>query len=141
MVRTAKLLLFLVLNGLGAMISVWAEDSTTGGGLLGYWLCESGDCPDEAIELADNDGGHTYNSWLHDRPSAVDGQWTLNGARLVISCCEDVEYTYNVIEVGEERLVLQDADTPSEEIILHRPAAAGRREESAAAPSSQAAAP
>ncbi len=130
MVRTAKLHLCVVLGGLVALSPVWADDLQADG-LLGYWQCESGDCPDEAIELADNDGVHTYNSWLHDRPSAVDGRWRLIGSRLSISCCEDVEYDYMVVEIGEERLVLTDADSPGEEIILHRPPSAGRRDEAA----------
>lgn len=132
MLRTVQLLLFFAVSGGLLAGQAWADDAAANSGLLGYWLCESGDCPDEAIELADNDGVQTYNSWLHDRPSAVDGRWTLDGARLVIQCCEDVEYAYNVVEVGEERLVLQDADSPSEQIILHRPPAAGRRDETSA---------
>lgn len=129
MLRTTRLIVFMCLCAGCAASPAWADDTLDNSGLLGYWLCESGDCPDEAIELADNDGVQTYNSWLHDRPSAVDGRWTLDGTRLVIHCCEDVEYAYNVVEIGEERLVLQDAESPGDEIILHRPPAAGRRDE------------
>lgn len=132
MMRRAK---FLVCASLGALLAVsaaGADEAAPANGLLGYWLCENGDCPDEAIELADNDGVQTYNSWLHDRPSAVDGRWALNGARLTISCCEDIEYVYDVVQVDEERLVLQDADGPGDQIILHRPPSAGRRDDSAA---------
>ena len=137
MLQTAKPWVLMLLGAMAAPSPVWADDAGTNNGLLGYWLCESGDCPDEAIELADNDGVQTFNSWLHDRPSAVDGRWTLDGTRLVIHCCEDVEYAYDVVEVGEERLVLQDADTPDEHIVLHRPPAAGRRDEAATAAAAQ----
>ena len=134
MMRTAKCLLGVMLGfmAMGVRSPVAAEEQAAANGLLGYWLCESGDCPDEAIELADNDGVKTYNSWLHDRPSAVDGRWSLEGAHLVIRCCEDVEYEYTVVETGEERLVLQDADNPDGQIILHRPPSAGRRDEAGA---------
>ena len=127
--RTANLVLCVMLGTLVALCEARADEEPEAHGVLGYWLCDSGDCPDEAIELADNDGVRTYNSWLHDRPSAVDGRWTLNGARLVITCCEDIEYDYQLVEVGEERLVLRDADEPGENIVLHRPPSAGRRDE------------
>lgn len=55
--------------------------------LPGYWQCDSGGCPDEAVEFALDDGVHTYSSWLHDRPSASDGRWTLQGSTLTITCC------------------------------------------------------
>lgn len=137
MLRTAKLWVLMLLGAMLAPSSVWADEVAADNGLLGYWLCESGDCPDEAIELANNDGVQTFNSWLHDRPSAVDGRWTLDGTRLVIHCCEDIEYAYNVVEIGEERLVLQDADAPDERIVLHRPPVAGRRDEAATAAAPQ----
>jgi len=125
MVRTAKLILPLLLLGLTATPGVGAEEAAPANALLGYWVCESGDCPDEALEFADNDGVHSYNSWLHDHPSAVDGRWSLDGRALAIECCEDIEYHYTVVNVSEDRLVLHDVDTPDEETILRRPPAAG----------------
>lgn len=126
MVRTAKLAVLLALASLVVIADAWADDDMSTAGILGYWLCDSGDCPDEAIEFADNDGVRTYNSWLHDRPSAVDGRWALMGARLTIACCEDIEYQYTVLEVSDERLVLRDVEPPAEDIVLHRPPMAGR---------------
>ncbi len=133
MVRTAKIILPLLLLGLSPAPRAWADEGTLATGLLGYWLCESGDCPDEAVEFAANDGVHTYNSWLHDRPSAVDGRWSLDGTTLAIECCEDIEYHYTVVDVSETRLLLHDVDTPSEETILRRPPSAGTAAENAEA--------
>lgn len=124
MVRTLKRCLVLAI--VAALPCAWADEEASPAGVLGYWLCDSGDCPDEAIEFADNEGVQTYNSWLHDRPSAVDGRWTLAGDKLTINCCEDIEYQYSVVEVSDDRLVLRDIDTPAEDIVLHRPPAAGR---------------
>jgi hypothetical protein len=135
MQRSTKILLPLLLLSLNAAPCVAADDDASAQRLLGYWLCESGDCPDEALEFADNDGVHTYNSWLHDRPSAVDGRWSLEGKALAIECCEDLEYHYTVVDVSDDRLVLQDVDTPSEETVLRRPPPAGR---AADAPAEQA---
>lgn len=129
--RAAELWVCALLGSIAAGAWAATDAPRDANGLLGYWLCESGDCPDEAIELADNDGVKTFNSWLHDRPSAVDGRWYLDGARLVITCCEDIEYDYTLVEVSEERLVLEDADSPDAQIILHRPPSAGRRDDAA----------
>ena len=68
---------------------------------------------------------YTCNSWLHDRPSASDGRWTLRGSMLAITCCKGIEYEYTVVEVNDARLVLRDIDAP-EDIVLLRPPVAGR---------------
>lgn len=126
MLRIEKLLPLLMVLGLLAPLSARAADDELARRLLGYWLCESGDCPDEAIEFANNDGVQTYNSWLHDRPSAVDGRWQLDDKTLAIQCCEDLEYQYTVVDVSADRLVLHDIDTPDEQTVLRRPPPAGR---------------
>ncbi len=126
MPRTVFAFLYLLIAGASIALCAWAEPDTLALGLLGYWQCESGDCPDEAVEFAINDGVYTYNSWLHDRPSASDGRWALHGTTLDISCCEGIEYHYTVIDVNDERLLLRDTDAPEDDVVLLRPPAAGR---------------
>lgn len=109
------LLLFALVDGAAAVAD---EDSDAS--LLGYWECESGDCPDEAVEFTERDGEKVYNAWLHDRPSAVDGRWALDGANLDIQCCEDLEFHYTVVKLVEQRLELREADT-AEAVVMVRP--------------------
>ena len=110
----------MLLAGLSVAPHAWAEPDSVALGVLGYWQCESGDCPDEAIKFALDDGVHTYNSWLHDRPSASDGRWSFKDSTLAITCCEGIEYQYTVIDVNDERLMLRDTDAPENDIILQR---------------------
>lgn len=77
MLGTAKSFLYLLLASLSVAPHAWAEPDSVALVLPGYWQCDSGGCPGEAVEFALDDGVHTYNSWLHDRPSASDGHWTL----------------------------------------------------------------
>ena len=74
MVGTAKSFLYLLLSGLSVAPHAWAAPDSVALGVLGYRQCESGGCPDEAVELALDDGVHIYNFWLHDRPSASHGR-------------------------------------------------------------------
>lgn len=133
MLRPARLVLSLLLTCAVLAPMAWADDADLATRLLGYWLCESGDCPDEALEFANNDGVQTYNSWLHDRPSAVDGRWSLEGSTLAINCCEDLDYQYTVVEASDEQLVLRDIESPGEKTVLRRPPAAGTSGEKPAA--------
>lgn len=79
--------------------------------IIGYWGCESGDCPDEEISFAIEDGIPTYNAWLHERPSASNGSWSLAGGQLKIECCAGLSYEYAIVELNDTRLVLRDVDT------------------------------
>lgn len=108
--------LFLLLALAGARADDEAQAS-----LLGYWECDSGDCPDEAVEVAERDGERVYSSWLHDRPAASDGRWTLDGANLDIQCCEGLEYHYTVVSLDEHRLELREADTAGAVVMTRRP--------------------
>src|SRR5690606_11237025 len=58
-------------------------------------------------------GARTYNSWLHERPSAIDGRWSLKGNRLRMDCCEGLEYDFIVVRITANRLVLREAGTAS----------------------------
>ena len=117
--RACLILLLALAAGVGAQ-----ADDDTGASLLGYWECESGDCPEEAVEFAERDGVQVYNAWLHDRPAASEGRWTLDGARLDIQCCEDLEFHYTVAHLDEQRLELREADT-GEAAVMVRPASVG----------------
>jgi hypothetical protein len=108
-------------------ISAAASGDATSDLLIGSWACESGACPDEEIALSVEDGVRAYNSWLHARPSASDGRWSLTGDRLVIECCEGPDYDYVVVRVTDRELVLRDATTQQEAVLTRigtEPAAA-----------------
>ena len=108
-------------------ISASASGDATSDRLIGSWACESGACPDEEIAFSVEDGVRAYNSWLHARPSASDGRWSLTGDRLVIECCEGPDYDYVVVRVTDRELVLRDATTQQEAVLTRigtEPAAA-----------------
>lgn len=87
--------------------------------LLGAWACESGNCPDEEISFAVTDGVHTYDSWLHQRPSAVNGTWQVAKGTLSITCCAGLSYAYDIVEVTDAQLVLREAGT-AETVVMSR---------------------
>lgn len=82
--------------------------------IIGYWGCESGDCPDEEISFTVEDGIPSYNSWLHERPSASHGNWRLEGKQLIINCCAGLNYEYEIVELNDTNLVLRDVSTSGE---------------------------
>lgn len=82
--------------------------------LTGYWACESGDCPDEEISFTVEDGIPSYNSWLHQRPSASNGSWSLNGNRLSIDCSAGLNYQYDIIKLNDTTLILRDVSNSGE---------------------------
>lgn len=84
----------------------------------GSWLCESG-CWDEEVQFAIEDGVRVYNSWLHERPSASDGRWSLDGGRLHIECCAGMTFDYDVMGVTATALQLRDRES-GEETLLRR---------------------
>jgi len=96
-----------------------AADAEISNLLVGSWLCDSGACWDEEIEFAIEDGKHVYNSWLHDRPAASDGAWSVAGNTVRIQCCDGLDYEYIVVRVTDTELVLRDADS-GEETLLKR---------------------
>ena len=77
--------------------------------LVGNWICREGPCLDEEIQFAVEDGEPVYNSWLHARPSASGGTWSLEGDRLTITCCGRLEMTQIIVELGESTLRLRDS--------------------------------
>jgi len=87
--------------------------------LLGAWACESGSCPDEEISFAVTDGVHTYDSWLHQRPSAVNGTWQVAKGTLSITCCAGLSYAYDIVEVTDAQLVLREAGS-AETVVMSR---------------------
>jgi hypothetical protein len=82
--------------------------------IIGYWACESGDCPDEEISFTLEEGVPSYNSWLHQRPSASDGSWSLTGKQLKINCCAGLSYQYDIIKLNDATLILRDVSTSGE---------------------------
>ena len=89
------------------------------GFLLGNWVCESGPCSDQEIQLTMEDEQRLYNSWLHERPSAVNGTWRLAEEALVVECCGGLRFEWEVLEVGEDELRLREKDG-GEEIVYFR---------------------
>jgi hypothetical protein len=87
--------------------------------LLGNWICESGACPDEEIQFTVEKGRRVYHSWLHQRPSAVNGGWQLEGDVLMVECCGGVRFEWVVVEVGEKELRLRE-EVGSEEVVFSR---------------------
>jgi hypothetical protein len=76
--------------------------------LIGNWSCESGPCFDEEISFAIEDGEQTFNSWLHERPSATGGSWQLKGNELVIECCAGAGFEWTIIKLTETELVVRE---------------------------------
>lgn len=95
--------------------AVVAEDTQTADDspspILGNWLCQDGPCLDEEIQFAIEDGQRVYNSWLHARPSASGGHWSLEGDRLTIECCGGLEISQGVVAVERTSLRLREPES------------------------------
>lgn len=111
---------------LGVAILLLATAATCAGGdgatpdpLLGNWACDFGACPDEEIAFALIDGVPVYSSWLHARPSAVDGRWSHTGNVLTVNCCDGLEQRWLVLKLDDETLVLR-AEGTEEDAVLRR---------------------
>ena len=87
--------------------------------LLGNWTCESGACPDEEIQFAIEGERRVYNSGLQQRPSAVNGTWSLEGNVLVVECCGGVRFEWVLVKVGETELRLRESGE-AREIVFSR---------------------
>lgn len=101
-----------------AMLPATAGEAGLSARLAGSWLCESG-CWDEEVEFAVVDGEQVYNSWLHDRPSASGGRWSVAGDVLTIRCCAGPDAEYVVVRVTDRELLLRDTFS-GEETLLKR---------------------
>jgi hypothetical protein len=77
--------------------------------LQGNWACVSGPCSDPEIQFALEDGRRVYNSWLHARPSASGGSWTLKGRKLTTECCAGIREEWEVLRADGTRLHLREA--------------------------------
>jgi hypothetical protein len=60
-----------------------------------------------------------YNSWLHARPAAVDGRWTLAGDRLEVECCAGLSFTWRIVRIDDSTLVMRE-QSESEDTVLER---------------------
>ena len=80
--------------------------------LLGSWFCESGSCPDEEISFSTQNGERTYDSWLHSRPSVVNGSWKLDGAVLTIDEEDQISTEWFVLKATNKKLHLQQPNSP-----------------------------
>jgi hypothetical protein len=86
--------------------------------LLGNWACVSGPCDDPEIQFALEDGKGVYNSWLHERPSASGGSWTLTGKKLSITCCGHASPSeWTVMRVSVNHLHLRPADSKQDAVF------------------------
>jgi len=113
MTRTARIAAPILLALTSATLTQ-ASDSSLSARILGAWICDSGVCWDEEVAFSEVDGVRSFDSWLHARPSASGGTWTLDGDRLAIRCCAGIEYDYIIISATERELVLHDAETGEE---------------------------
>ncbi len=96
-----------------------ASAQTLGDRLLDNWACVSGPCDNPEIQFALEDGKGVYNSWLHERPSASGGSWTLSGRKLSITCCSHPSPSeWTVMRVSVKHLHLRPAD--SKEVAVFR---------------------
>ena len=111
--KSIRLLIYLAIT-LIAMGCMQTSQEDYAEQIIGYWGCESGDCPDEEISFTVKDGIPSYNSWLHERPSASNGSWSLMGDQLKIECCAGLVYEYEIVELSDTNLVLRDAITLGE---------------------------
>jgi hypothetical protein len=108
--RLAALAVLLVAVWLVPPASAQKKGPTLEDRLLGNWACVSGPCGDPEIQFARDDGRRVYNSWLHERPSASGGSWTLAGNRLSMSCCGHASPSeWVVMRVSEKHLHLRPA--------------------------------
>lgn len=76
--------------------------------LPGSWECHSGNCPDPVIRFEVVDGRKVYNSWLHERPAAAGGEWSVDGNILTIRCCAGLVSTWTVKRVDDHTLVMEE---------------------------------
>lgn len=93
------------------LMTTIAASSSTSELLLGAWSCESGDCPDEEISFSVDRGKFVYNSWLHLRPSTINGSWQLQGKMLTINHHGRISTQWLIIEATPEKLFLQRQGT------------------------------
>lgn len=107
------LMLLLATAGQGA-----AQEADIATLIVGSWICESG-CWDEEVQFAIEDGERVYNSWLHARPSASGGSWSVAGNILSIQCCAGIEDEYEVLSVTGTDLIMRDTDS-GEETLMKR---------------------
>jgi len=86
--------------------------------LLGNWACVSGPCDDPEIQFVIEDGKREYNSWLHERPSASGGSWTLNGRNLSITSRRHASPSeWVVMRVSTNHLHLRPADSKTDAVF------------------------
>lgn len=109
-------ILLAVIAGSG---SAWPSATDHAPLLLGNWACEFGNCPDEEVSFALDDGVRVYNSWLHERPSASDGRWQLEGDRLHIDCCAGIGMDWHILRLDRRTLILRE-DGGEEDAVLRR---------------------
>lgn len=110
---------FLMLN-LGVLSSAILPASDIGSMdlLTGNWSCEFGPCFDEEISFAIEDGEQTFNSWLHERPSAAGGSWKLNGDELTVECCAGLEFEWTIIKLTQTELVVREEGSNDDIVFI-----------------------
>ena len=111
------LLLKALLTVRTVLMTTIAVSCSTSELLLGSWSCESGDCPDEVISFSVENEKFVYQSWLHSRPSTINGSWQLQGKMLTINHHGGINTQWSIIEVTPEKLRLQYRDTSETGIL------------------------
>ena len=106
-------------SAIGLAVQCPASGGHTAELLIGNWSCDSGPCSDEEIAFSIEDGKPTYNSWLHERPSASGGTWQLNGDRLLVECCAGLSYEWEIVAVTDKELAMRESGA-SEDTVFKR---------------------
>lgn len=101
-----KQLLFLLVIFFAVFSAACTDNASL---LIGNWQCESGPCFDEEISFSIENGENTFNSWLHERPSAMEGSWQLNGDNLTVDCCAGVGFDWTIVKISKKELIVHEA--------------------------------
>ena len=77
--------------------------------IAGPWASVKGGFFEE-FELALEDGNRVFNSWLHQRPEYLGGEWRLDNCRLQITYLPaNVSFHFASVRVANNRLYLREA--------------------------------
>ena len=85
--------------------------------ILGAWCAGSKNAFHEEFSLDIDEQGHSFYSWLHERP-AFNGSWELRGRVLTIHGRSGDTMVYRVITATKRRLVLREQDRSDSETYV-----------------------
>ncbi len=81
--------------------------------LKGVWLATNSYAAFEQMEFGIEDGKKVFNSWLHERPEIMDGNWSLKNCNLHVAHTTNPDMTYNfVARLNHGKLELKEKGEP-----------------------------